>query len=299
MSKATEAATAWLAGLKQTGAISDEQAATLEAAISDPKGAEYVGSTTLMRSDYSRAQNDLKADYDAKTKELADYQRELANWRGGTEKEVSQVKAELNQLRAERLRLVAVAQSYGLSEDDLGTPVAPFTAHPGTTSPNPKDSDPPAFDASKYITRDEVQKLDQMYTLLPAEIADISAEYSELFGKPIKGVRQLVERAIKEQRSLRDIYEDEFSVSDKRKSIDEAQREAEIKRRVEEQLTAYRTEHPELPYTPSGRAGSPILASRDSLIPEGSTAKASSAYLGNDSVKAAIAHWNSIEHKDI
>ena len=108
MSKKTQDATkAWLEGLKNTGALSDEQWQVLDDATGKAEFVDYIGDTAMMRSDYSREMNTLKSDYDSKTNELADYQRKLADWRGLTEKEVSQIKAEANQLRAERQRIVA------------------------------------------------------------------------------------------------------------------------------------------------------------------------------------------------
>lgn len=293
MSKKTQDATkAWLDGLKATGAISDEEWKVLENAYNKPEFTDYVGETALMRSDYSRMQDQLRAEFENKSKDILEYQRQLADWRGLTEKEVSQMKAEAAQLRAERQRLVEVAKSYGLSEDDLGTPVAPNTMNPNfVATPEPKDQ----FDTSKYVTTDKLEQLGEMYTLLPAEINDITAEHIELFGKPPKGMRQIVERAIREQRSVRDVYEDEFKVADKRAELAEAQKEAEIKRRVEEQISAYRTEHPEIRMPLPSQSRSFVLANRDKLtLPENQNVAADQ----QSSVAAAVAHWRSMDHAD-
>lgn len=289
MSKKTQDATkAWLEGLKATGAISEEEMQVLEGATSKSEFVDYVGESALMRSDYSRQLDALQADYQSKTTELQDYQRELANWRGLTEKEVSQIKAEANQLKAERQRLVAVAQSYGLSEEDLGTPVAPFTTNPNLQDPT-KRSDPNEIDPTKFMSRTDFENEAVTYALLPGEIADITAEHVELFGKAPNKMRQIVERAIKEKRTVRDVYEDEYKVADKRSELAESQKEAEIKRRVDEELTRYRTENPDARIPLPSAQRSYVLANKIELPDDTNAASAQ-----QDSVSSAVRHWQSL-----
>ena len=291
MSKKTQDATAsWLEGLKNTGAISEEEWKVLEGATAKQEFVDYVGETALSRSDYSRRQNELQAEFQAKTQELNDYQKELANWRGLTEKEVSTIRAEAEQLRAERQRLVGVAQSFGLTEDDLGTPVAPFT-----TNPNLQVQKQPAqheIDPTKYMSRDEFQNEAVTYALLPGEIADITAEHVELFGKAPNKMRQIVETAIREKRTVRDVYEDEYKVADRRSELANAEREAEIKRRVEEELTRFRTENPDA-RIPLPNDGSYALRN---VLPKSDPNSANQAFQQNNSVDAAVRAWNSIDH---
>lgn len=295
MSKKTSDATkAWLEGLKNTGAISEEIWKVLEDASSKEEFVNYVGETAMMRQDYSRNLDRVQAEYQAKTNELTDYQRQLADWRGKTEKEVTQIQAEANQLKIERQRLVAVAQSYGLTEEDLGQSVAPFTSNPNLTLNQNRDSDPQdKINPKDYLSRSEAEELGTMYTLLPAEINDIVAEHVELFGKQPRGMRQIVERAIKEKRPLRDVYEDEFKVSDRKSEIAEQQKEAEIKRRVEEEITRYRTDHPEVRIPLPNSSRSYVLNNKIEL-PDNVENLASDQ---RSSVSAAVAHWNQMEHK--
>lgn len=294
MSKKTQEATAnWLEGLKRTGALTDDQMQALLDASGKTEFVDYIGETAMSRSDYSRSQNALQAEYQAKTQELTDYQKELANWRGKTEKEVSTIKAEAEQLRAERQRLVGVAQSYGLTESDLGDPVAPFTSNPSlataktTSAPQ---ADP--FDATKFISRIEAEEMGTMYTLLPAEIADIMAEHRELFGKEAR-LRPIVEKAMREKRQLREVYEEEYKVADRRSELADAEREAEIKRRVDEEIVKFRTENPEARIPLPGE-GSFALRT---VLPKGDESSTNQAFRQNSSVDSAVARWNSLEHK--
>jgi len=305
MSKSTtEASAAWLEDLKKTGAISDEEWKVLEGVITKAEVSEFVGSSVLRQQSYSKTMNELKDRYDGELAKVQTYERELASWRANTEKSVSQIQNELAQARAEQARIVQVAKSFGLDENDLGASVAPFTTPPGTPSEPAK----PAFDlealGQKFLTQERADEMGAMYTLLPAEINDIVAEHQELFGKSPKGMRQVVERAIKEQRSVRDVYEEEFKVADRRAELESQAREAEIKRRVEEELTNWRTQNPEASIPRPSSQRSPLLADRSvTEIPGAENASKdnfmSSAQAQNDSVRAAVAHWNSLSHEDI
>ena len=137
-----------------------------------------------------------------------------------------------------------------------------------------------------------------MYTLLPAEINDIVAEHQELFGKPPRGMRAIVERAIREQRPIRDVYEEEFKVADRRTELDAQAREAEITRRVEEKLTAYRTEHPEARPPRSADQRSTLFGDPSTMQIPGTEAvvnnSISQAQEGAEGIAAAIAHWNEL-----
>ncbi len=295
MSKKTEAATtAWLEGLKKSGALTDEQMQVLMEASGKTEFVDYVGETAMNRSDYSKRQNDLQTEFQAKTQELTDYQRELANWRGMTEKEVSTIKAEAEQLRAERQRLIGVAQSYGLTESDLGDPVAPFTQHPSlaATKPNPSAPQADQIDPAKYLSRDEFVQKETLYSLLPAEIADIMAEHRELFGKEAR-LRPIVEKAMKEQRSVREVYEEEYKVADRRSELATAEREAEIKRRVDEELVKYRSENPDA-RIPLPNDGSFALRT---VLPKGDETSTNQAFRQSTAVDAAVARWNQLDHK--
>lgn len=293
MPKATEAAQAWLEDLKKTGAISEEELKVLEAATSKPQVAEYIGGSQLRQQDYSKRLNEAQTAYDTKSQEILAYERELANWRANTEKSVTQLQQELHTARAERERILRTAQTYGLSEDDFGASVANFSTPVGVNQPavNP-EPDKPQFDPTKFVSKEEAEQLGQMYTLLPAEISDIISEHVELFGKQPKGMRQIVERAIKERRALRDVYAEEFKVADRRKELDDAAREAEIKRRVEEELIRYRSENPNARIPLPGRQPSPVLQEFKG------TAAENPANAKNEAVSAAVAYWNQMQHSE-
>jgi hypothetical protein len=241
--------------------------------------------------------NDLKSQYDNKATEILQYEKELANWRGNTEKSVTQLKQELQLARAEAQRLRDTGKAYGLTDDDLGAPVAPFTTPLGV-DPQERKVDKPEFDPTQFLKKAEAEELGAMYTLLPAEINDIVAEHVELFGKQPRGMRQIVEQAIREKRALRDVYEETFKVADRRTEIAEQQREAEIKRRVDEQLAAWRSENPEARIPYPGRPGSFVLDRNSDTLTLPEDATPNSVQSKQSSVAAAVARWNSMEHSE-
>ena len=303
MPTSIEATNAWLADLVKTGAIDDESRKVLEAVVAKPEAAEFIGSSVLRQSDYSKHMNELDGKYKAELAKVQNYERELANWRGTTEKTVSQVQAELQQARAEAARIRQVATSYGLDEGDLGQPVAPHTTPPQFGGGDPNDRST-AFNAEKFgldfLPRKEAEELGTMYTLLPAEINDIVAEHQELFGKSPRGMRQIVEKAIREQRPIRDVYEEEFKVADRRAELEAQAREAEITRRVEEKLTAWRSEHPEARQPRTADQHSPMFKEDLMTIPGAPETVPNSRSQGQEqaeAVNAAVAFWNQMDHE--
>ena len=297
MSKATEATAAWLAGLKSTGAIGDDEFKVLEAAVAKPEVAEYVGSSQLRQDEFSRKMNDLSASHKTELAKIQAYERELADWRGGVEKNYSQIQAELQQARAEAARIAKVAQSYGLDESDLGTSVAPYTTPPGTPSEGGGSRPDLQNLAQEFLTRTDFDQLGYQYTMLPAELNDIVAEHQELFeGKNPRGMRQIFEKAVAEKRPLRDVWEEEFKVADRRAELEAKAREAEVTRRVEEQLTAWRTEHPEVRLPRPGARASVLEDKSLTAIPDAATDNLAADQ--NSSVRAAVAYWNQLDHAE-
>jgi hypothetical protein len=304
MSKASEVTQAWLEGLKKTGAISEDELKVLESSIAKPEVAEYVGASQLRQDEFSRKMNELNSGYQTKLQEVQNYERELANWRGTTEKSISQVQAELLQARAEAARIRQVAQTYGLDESDLGQPVAPYTTPPGTpgVATQTEGSNPNLQNLNQeFLSRKEADELGTMYTLLPAEINDIVAEHQELFGgKSPKGMKDIVNRAIKEKRSIRDVYEEQFKVADRRAELETQAREAEITRRVEEKLTSWRSEHPEVRLPRSTEDHASVLNPNLTAIPGLENVVSNALSQGvqqQDAVSAAVNFWNQIDRE--
>jgi hypothetical protein len=292
MSKAAETARQWLADLVRTANLSEDARKALETTLTAPEALEYIGNSALRQQEFDRKMNQQKSQYQAELAKIQKYERELADWRGKTEAQVAQTVNELNAARAEAQRVRQVAYSYNLTDEDLGTSVAPATLPLGASASTP-DPGRTGLDPSEYLKRVDFESAATMHTLLPAEINDIVAEHVELFGKMPRGIRQVVERAVQEQKPIREIWEDEFKVRDKRAELEAAAREAEIARRVEEKLISYRSEQG-IPVQRPDAQRSYILTNRETLA---TPSEDSRVHQHQDSVTAAVAHWNSQDHK--
>ena len=293
MSKAADTAKQWLSDLVRTANLSEDQRKALETTISAPEALEFIGGSVLRQADYDRNMNQNKSQYTAELQKIQKYERELADWRGKTESQYQMVAAQLAQAQAEAQRIRQVAYSYNLTDEDLGQPVAPHTTPVGTPAVNVADTT--VNNKDEYLKRADFESAAALHTLLPAAVNDIVAEHIELFGKHPKGMQQVVERAVKEQRPIKDVWEETFEVGEKRAELEKARIDAEINRRVQEQVTAYRTEHSIPVPRPDGQR-SLILSNRDTLtMPEDTTG----VQKHNDSVSAAVAAWNQMAHKNL
>lgn len=299
MSKAADTARQWLAELVKSANLSEAEKTALETTLQKPELLDYVGRSALRQADYDRLMNSSKSQLATKMQEIQGYEQDLANWRGKTEQQVAQIQSELGQSRAEAARIRQVAYSYNLTDEDLGAAVAPHTTPPGV-DPQPgadKVTKPSEFSASQFLESPEFQQLSTMYSLLPAETADITAEHMRLFGSSPTNMREITTKALQERRPLRDVWEETYEVADKRKEIETAKVEAEITRRVDEQMVAMRSQALSgSPLPRPGGTGSYVLSQRDKLTPPED--KTSLAGDRTASVNAAVAFWNTLNHSE-
>jgi hypothetical protein len=300
MSKAAETARQWLNDLVKNANLSEDDKKVLETKLAAPEALDYIGRSALRQADYDRLMNQSKTQLSTKMQEIQGYEQSLATWRGQTEAQVAQVQAELNKARAEAARIRQVAYSYNLTDEDLGAAVAPNTTPVGVdpNQPGMTDHPPKSFSIEDVLKDTQFQELTTMHTLLPAELNDIVAEHVDLFGKQPKGMRQIVERAMAERRPVREIWEAEFDVADKRKELETQAFESEVARRVEEERVKLRTEL--LTGSPSSRPaglGSYVLSNRKELTPQ-DIQQNTPAQQSIDSVSAAVSHWETLRRQE-
>jgi hypothetical protein len=303
MSKAAETARQWLADLVKSANLTAEAKTALETTLAAPEALDFIGRSALRQADYDRLMNQTKTQLSSKMQEIQGYEQSLATWRGQTEAQVAQVQAELNKARAEAQRIRQVAYSYNLTDEDLGAPVAPATTPPGvdpTQSGTKMTDTPKPFSIDDVLTNEKFQELSQMFTLLPAEVADITAEHVRLFGAQPDKMREITNKALAERRPLRDVWEETYEVSDKREDLKKVAFEAEVARRVEEEKVKFRTEL--LTGQPTARPGigqgSYVLSNRDKLTPSVDPQIANNANTRAEGVNAAVQYWNSLKHEE-
>jgi hypothetical protein len=300
MSKAADTARQWLADLVKSANLSEEAKKALETTLGTPEALDYVGRSALRQADYDRLMNQTKADLAKKMQEIQGYESSLADWRGKTEAQVAAVQSELAKSRAEAARIRQVAYSYNLTDEDLGAPVTSAVTPPGVDPPTDHSqatqmtSTNKPFSIEQVLEDSKFQELSQMFTLLPAEVADITAEHTALFGSQPNRMKEITNRALQERRPLREVWAETYEVDEKRQELEKAKIEAEIARRVEEERVKMRSELVSgTPLPRPGGAGSYVLSHRSELTPSDSTVTSR-----QESVNAAVQHWNSLKRND-
>ncbi len=290
---------AWLAGLKAEGNLSDEAYRQLEQSLEgSSKADEYVKGSQLRQADYSRAMASvqtakgevemaaqaLKAKEDAVTR----YQAELGTWKAGADVNFQNALQErekaLNKANAAMARLKSLAVANGLPEDEV---LKDLDVTPVPNSPKPGEQ---PIDTSRFITRENLQQTVQESALIDATIYDLSVEYQELTGKPLKGAGLLVQEAIKANRPLGDYIAQKFDF----KGLRQKASDADVQRRIDEAVKAKETEilsRTNLPGANSGLRtdlkGSPIFdAAHEGALKNPPTE-------GGGGVSAAVAAFNS------
>lgn len=273
---------AWLKELAADGSLSDQELGTLQASLSKPQVVKRLEEGQLRQADYSRAMNSLRE----KETATANLQAELVQWKKDQEKVIQKANATVGEKAAAHAALQAKVQAYaeanGLDATEIlgAEPAAP----PANPNPNPNPQNP------QYLTREDWQKdydaIRNNFPLLPAQIADLQVEHQTLFGKPLANSTELVQKAMAAQKPIRQVWEEDFKVADRRKEIAEAEIQQRIDAGVQAKLTQLRSEGqiPQQTALPQS-ARSPVLAE---FSPQPTARKDMSA------VDAAVAHF--MEH---
>jgi hypothetical protein len=205
--------------------LTPDQAKAFEDVLGDPEKGKILKDSVMMKPDYSRAMNKLKeAEVALQTKEqqILTHETELIGWKGDADKTLKKYQDDLEKLQQDHFKaqqkLQNVAQTYGIDPSELG--VAGTVTPPASTVNQPK-----------YVTEEQYHKSVQdvmQFPLVAAEIADLQAEHAELFGKSLRNSKDLVTKALKEKKTLRDTWLAEYKVEDTRKEMDLKQRQEEI-----------------------------------------------------------------------
>lgn len=276
MALSTETAS-WLESLKKEGNLSDEVITQLRtAAESNPKADEFLKGSVLRQADYSRnsaAVKEAQTAVEKAAKELAEreagvtkFQKDLAEWKTGAEgnysKAIKERETSEKKAVAALARLKATGAAYGIDETELLKDLEIEVPNPNPNNPNP------TFDASKYVTREQIQEVTRESALIDATIHDLSEEYRELYGKPLRGAATLVQEAIAAKKPLRVYAEEKLEFGKKRQEVDAAS----VQKRIDDAVAAERTKilsEAGLPGTTNLRSdlrGSPVF--RDGGLPQ-------------------------------
>ena len=233
---------AWLKDLE----LSDDERKVLEPVLAKESVSKKVGESFLRQSDYSRRMNELadlkkqqEVQLQQKLTELDAHEKGLVEWKGTADKTLAQREKEVERLNRElestKNAMTKIQTEYGIDVSSYATP---------TNNP----VQPKTFDDSVlggYVKRDDFQKAvedAQKFPWVAAELMDLASEHQEVFGKRLPKARELVERAIKEKKSLRDVWATEYKVEDKRAEIAKKAHDDEIERVRQETEARVRSE---------------------------------------------------------
>lgn len=294
ISKETES---FLSGLESQGKLPKEVIAQLRSAAEASTDSDnYIKGSVLRQEDYSRNIADVKAAQKAvedsqralqqKESDVSRYQAELGQWKAGADVNFNKALQEREKAEAKSAqafaKLKTIADASGLNYEDVikDLEVTPVENKPNTNTPQ--------FDASKYVTVEQVNTVTSQAALLDATIHDIGESHRELFGTRINA-KELVTEALKAGRPLEEYWKEKFKVDDKVKENGEKAVQARIDAAVLERETSLRSQL-QLPAPRAGRETNPYNAHQ---IFENMGIKKAAETDNSGGVSAAIAAFNS------
>jgi hypothetical protein len=215
-------------------ALTPEEKAQLTALLSKDKVASRVKDGYLMRQDYTRKTTELATE----RKKLEDDHKRLLEWekeaRAKVDKLNSDLEAKKVTLAQYQSRMERIAEDYGIEVKDLpgmeGDGSAAAGAAPqkgGAAAPDPKLTE--RFETFEK----QLQTAGRAFPELAAELHELGIDHQELFGKPLKGTRDLVRKAMEQGLTLRAAWEQEHKVPEKRNEILREQIRGEEREKLE------------------------------------------------------------------
>lgn len=257
----------WVNGL---GLSEDKKKVVLES-FGAPEVLTKVGETVLMRSDYSRQMDALKAEqkkledeHKARVAKEDSFHGELQAWKDGKEKEFKEAvaarEASEARLTAVQAKVKELAPTYGIPDDQLSTIMTPLEK---TASPTVKTGDQPRDAEGKYVPKDEFNKIVTDYAKLPAIITVLEREHIRLFGPNAEMPDWIA--MVEAGKPLRTQWEEKYKVNERRQALAKEQHDREIKEAEERGAQSARSkllaENPDLGRTVrrDSEQGSPIF----------------------------------------
>lgn len=237
---------AWLEeATKRAGLSADEQQALNALLGKNDKLATYFEESGLRQSDYDRQMNKLKTEHQQRLDEITAKEREAdsfatrnGQWYEENNERFQKTQKELERLRVQEATLTtkmkSVAERYGVPVEELEIPVSAAPVTPAAAAP--------AFDATKFMGRDEAMEFGRSLPLVTAELNELAEEHRDLFGKPLRDQKGLINKALKTGKSVRQTWEEENNVAERRTKLAADLRQREIDDAVNAAVTKTRSE---------------------------------------------------------
>jgi hypothetical protein len=192
------------------------------------------------RKAFDKLQADVAAATEAGAQRLAAYEEEVKTWNDEVTDINKKAQAEAIRANAEAARtralilnsqdagLKEVAASLGIKRDEMAPP-------PGSPAV------PANFDASKYITRDDLASLTDRAGDGLAALQDMVLEHAQLFPDRPLNVREIRKAAVAARQDVYTYWENQYKVGEARtaraKSADDARLE-QVRKEEREKVTA-------------------------------------------------------------
>jgi hypothetical protein len=287
----------WLQGLKAEGKLSDEVIAQLRsAAESNVETDNFFKGSVLRQSEFSRnmgevqkAQTELEkaqADLRIRTDEAAKFREDVVNWKTGAEenykKALADSEAAARKEAAAVARLKNLAMANGLPVDEVLKELD-FVEN--------KVVDPPQFDTSKFVTKDDISQANQGHALVNALIYDLGERHRDLFGTRLPNAKELVAEAIKAGRPLEDYWKEKFKVPEKEKEIYENSVKAKFEEEFKNKEISLRSSL-QIPQERAGNQSQHPLFSNPGLKELAAKVTHNDTSNSGEGVSAAIAAFN-------
>ncbi len=223
--------------------------------------ATKVRESVLARSDYSRHMDELRAkeqslaaDTQAKVAEAQSLLNSNVEWKKKNEGVLASAVRKAEQaeatLAAHQAKIRTWQEQGLLSEEDI----ADIAAARAASAQVPPSAPPPA-ETKKYVTPDEFNKEVANLVYGFANFNDIADEHQRLYGSPLKRTELVAEMMKSQQagrpKSLEEVWEEKFKVSEKRKEIERLDWEKQKEDAIQAALIKDRSERsvsgPQLP----------------------------------------------------
>lgn len=265
----------WVAGLKLPEA---EQKAVLDAiGKGGDESLKYIEGNQLRQDEFSRKLDDVKKKEAELAKAIADenkFHGELATWKKGSEKRLADAvaarEAAERRLAAARDKVKEIATEYEIPAETLDPLFEGVTATPANNNEPPARRAPENDDPDQQpVTVGTFRAEARAYARFAALIPSLEREHYRLFGDTAQAPdwENLIEKTVaaKGAKTIKQVYEEEFKVAEKREEIRNSAHQADIEKARREGAEAERAkllaDNPAMGVqTRTGeRQGSPVL----------------------------------------
>lgn len=240
--------------MKEIDDVSAEDRAILERVLANSKKlqggflrqSDYDSKMNAIKTDAQKAQQDLEARRAELEAEMNSQVGTLAEWKKQQEGVLANARAAVQaaeqKVATTRSALERAVTDAGLERETYLADIDKTPDPNPNPNPNPKPKEAPV-ENDRFVDRDSLARGIVGSALTNAEIADLQNEHLEVFGKPLKGVRDLVQKTIERAQkgekgiTVRQVWEEEHKVQDAIRAKSDAAVEQRVKDAAEE---AYR-----------------------------------------------------------